>query len=873
MTTQTKQFTLLPTQVRPQTYVVTLVPDLETFTFRGEETVHIVISEPVTAITLNANELQVQSASVKRGRAKAVEASSISYDEKVETVTFSFDKPIPAGEASLNVAFTGTLNDRLHGFYRATYQLPSGEKRTMATTQFEPADARRALPCWDEPSIKATFKLSLVVPEGLAAVSNMPDESTVSNGDGTKTVSFQETPRMSTYLLAFTVADLEKVEARAESGTLVRVWATRGNAEKGRYALETSIKLLKYFNGYFGIPFPLPKLDHIAIPDFAAGAMENWGCITYREVALLVDPKESGAGTRQRVAEIISHEMAHMWFGDLVTMAWWNDLWLNESFASWMGDKAVNAIFPEWDMWTQFLVNDTASGLSLDGLKNSHPIEQEVRLPSDIQQLFDAISYSKGASIIRMLEDFISQETFQKGLYDYLSGHAYANAKGDDLWSSMGKASGQPILEMMNSWIRQTGYPVLETDVQRAADVTVRFKQARFLYDHTPGEQPAPTLWKVPVTIGGKGAKGTDRVLADKREATLKLDKAKPADPANGWVKLNAGQTGFYRVNYQQADWERLSRAVLAGDLGTEDRLGLQEDAYALQRAGFLPASQFLSLVGAYKNEEKYPVWADLSMGLKGIEALVLTEAYLPQLQAFGREMYRPIAQKVGWDAQPGEAHLRTLLRSVVLTQMGGYDDKSTVEEARRRFEKYLKDPSSLNPNLRALVYGMVAQSGGEKEFETLRDMARKATLQEEKLRLQGAWSRFQQPELLQKALQLSLSPEEVRSQDTVSLVTAIAGNKNGRDLTWKFVKGNWPELDRRYGAGGFGLMRLVSITGAFTTEEARKDVEAFFKAHPVASAERTVQQSLERIGLNIRWVARNREPIGQWLKQNGAKG
>ena len=438
----------LPTNVRPTRYRLILEPDLESFTFRGEEAVDIEVVEASSEITLNSSDIDILSSKLTVEGGSVLTPRDVVLDDSKETATFVFDSEIPTGPATLEITFTGELNDKLRGFYRSHYTDIDGQERYLATTQFEATDARRAFPCWDEPAVKSAFDVTLVVPGDLVAVSNMPVVSEEVNPSGSrpssKVVRFAETPVMSTYLLAFVVGDIESIEQRTDAGTLMRVWTTRGKQEQGRFALETAVNLLDYFDDYFGIRYPLPKLDHIAIPDFAAGAMENWGAITYRETALLVDPDHSSAGTRQRVAAIVSHEMAHMWFGDLVTMAWWNDLWLNESFASWMGDKAVDHLFPEWEMWTQFVMADTNSGLSLDGLKNSHPIEQEVNNPSEIGQLFDAISYSKGASILRMLEHFLGSEPFRQGLHLYLSSHEYGNAQTEDLWSALGEISGQP---------------------------------------------------------------------------------------------------------------------------------------------------------------------------------------------------------------------------------------------------------------------------------------------------------------------------------------------------------------------------------------------------------------------------------------------
>ena len=860
----TSEFLPLPSHVRPVKYRLTLTPDLVRFTFGGEETIDLEVLQSTSEIVLNAAEIEVQSASVARRDGATEAAQRIEYDKAAETVTIAFGNPLPPGQAKLALQFTGELNDRLQGFYRSTYQTLDGETRTLASTQFEATDARRAFPCWDEPAIKATFEATLVIPSHLTALSNTPLASETPAETGMKRVRFRETPPMSTYLLAFVVGELESIEAKSLDGTLVRVWTTPGRANQGQFALDVAVGLLPYFNDYFGIPYPLEKLDHLAIPDFAAGAMENWGAITYRETALLFDPENSSPGTRQRIAEVVAHEMAHMWFGDLVTMAWWNDLWLNESFASWMATKAVDHLFPEWDMWTQFVFSDLNAGLGLDGLENSHPIEQEVRNPAEIGQLFDAISYSKGASIIRMLEQFIGPDLFRKGLHRYLSAHQYANARTSDLWQAMEEESGQPVTAMMDSWTRQSGYPVIQAEIHReASQVEVHLSQRRFLYT---GVTQDPAQWQVPISVSGKGTTQSGSILLGDREDVLLLEQASPSDDSGAWVKINPAHTGFYRVHYALEEWSRLIPAIESLELPAADRLGLQSDAYALVRAGLLPATQFLELARAYGNEQEFAVWADLAANLRHLDHLLFQESYHGQLQALGRELLRPIARQVGWDPKPGEGHLQTLLRSTVLGQLGAFGDQDTLRDAQERFQRYLETPSSLVPDLRGVVYGLAAQAGDRATHDTMRRLAQEATLQEEKVRLLVSMARFQQQELIEETLRMSLS-SEVRAQDTVTLVGAVAFNPHGGTaLAWEYIKSNWPEFDRRYGAGGFAIMRLVSITGNFTTPEARQDVEEFFQGHPTPAAARTIQQALERIDLNARWLERNRDDLHKWF-------
>ena len=859
----TSNAVMLPASVRPVRYRLTLEPNLSDFTFGGEESIDIEVLEPTSKVVLNSAEIAVQSCKLTLADGSAVTLQSISLDESEETVTFEFGSTIPTGPAQLDIEFTGELNDRLHGFYRSAYTDVDGNERYMAATQFESTDARRAFPCWDEPALKATFDVTLKIPADLVAISNMPIVSETEEQAGAKAVHFAESPIMSTYLLVFIVGDLKAVEQEADGGTLIRIWAIRGKEKQGRFALETSVRLLTYFNDYFGIPFPLPKLDHLAIPDFAAGAMENWGAITYRETTLLVDPENSSAVTKQLVAAVISHEMAHMWFGDLVTMAWWNDLWLNESFASWMGDKAIDNLFPEWEMWTQFLTADTNTALSLDGLKSSHPIEQEVNNPAEIGELFDAISYSKGGSILRMLETFLGADAFQKGLHQYLTANQYANARTEDLWNALGDASGQPVATIMDTWVKQVGYPVLDVQVDRQDEgIEVSFSQSRFVYEDIIGEQePDDSLWQVPVSARTASDAKPVSTLMEGSQASMRLTPASTDE----WIKVNPLQTGFYRVKYPGDELAKLTSPIRDLTLPTNDRLGIQNDAYALAKAGHIPATDFLKLADAYKNETDASVCSDLASNLGGMDRLLWDAPFYDKFQEYALSIFQPIGQRIGWDAGPDEGHLDALLRSTVLAQLGSYEDVATLNEASRRFEWYADDSAKVRPDIRGLVFQLAAKQGSGSTYETMWDIERRVASQEEKVRLLVALTQFEQPGLLRETLEKSLS-DDVRAQDTITMVVWAASNKIGRDLTWEFVKDNWAEFDRRYGKGGFQIMRLVSITSRFSTPEKREDVERFFQDNPTPSADMSIRQSLERIRLNVAWLERNGSELAAWF-------
>ena len=861
---------VLPDNVRPIHYDLILTPNFDDFTFDGEVDVTVSMQPGTSEIMLNCAEIEIHSATVSwtdTNGEKEQAASNIAYDADAETAMISIPGT-PAdglvGNQHLRMSFTGELNDKLRGFYRSQYVNPEGETAYLATTQFEATDARRALPCWDEPAAKATFQVTLVVPEEMEAVSNTPIIHETRGDNGLKTLLYDKTPVMSTYLLAFVIGDLTHIEKEAADGTVVGVWMTRGKEEQGQFALDTSVKLLSFFNDYFGIPYPLPKLDHLAIPDFAAGAMENWGCVTYRETALLVDPENSSAGTRQRVAEVVAHEMAHMWFGDLVTMEWWDDLWLNESFATWVGTKAVDWLFPEWSMWTQFVNMDTNRAFNLDGLKNSHPIEQEVANPAEVSQLFDAISYSKGGSVLRMLEHFLTPNVFRIGLNTYLTRHSYQNARTTDLWTALEESSGQPVNSIMSSWTGQTGYPVLDVAATNTPNgLSLEVRQERFVFDSVLGENTGDDeeqVWPVPLTVAADGAAVTAHLVSG---ATGTVEVAAPTQP--DWFKVNPDQTGFYRVNYTDTDRERLASLVADRTLPATDRLGIQNDAFALSRAGLLPVTRFLALAESYHDETDASVWSDLATNLREIESLIANESYLGAYHAFGRRLFGPAAQRSGWEARPGEGHLDSLARSTVLSQAGVYGDPDTIAQAQELFEAYQADSGNVRPDLRGVVFSLVAQSGDRAVYDRMWELERAAELHEEKIRFLISMARFQQEELLRETLDRSLT-DDVRLQDTIFVVAAVAANNRGRNLAWEFLKEQWDEFDRRYGGGGFGLMRLVAITNAFTTNEQRKNVEAFFEAHPTPAAERTIRQALERISLNVAWLDRNRDELALYF-------
>ncbi|MDO8482318.1 MAG: M1 family metallopeptidase [bacterium] len=855
-----KKSVRLSGNVVPERYAIKLKPDLQKFTFEGEETISISIQKPTKSVTLHSRELDIEVVEiVSLNRQKSVGqerkffAIKISYNEKAETATFTFAAPIPRGAARLRLVFRGVLNDKLRGFYRSQYEV-AGEKRHMATTQFESTDARRAFPCFDEPAHKAVFDVTLLVPTHTVAISNTLPVSEIEREDGLREVTFSPTPKMSTYLLAFIIGEFEHIETRTKEGTLVRVFVTPGKKHQAEFALECAAKTLSFYNDYFDIPYPLPVLDMIAIPDFSAGAMENWGAITYRETAILVDPKHSSTASKQYVALVIAHEIAHQWFGNLVTMEWWTHLWLNEGFASYIEYLAVDKLYPSWNIWTQFAYMDLSRALALDALKHTHPIEIPVHHPDEIAEIFDEVSYSKGASVIRMLADYLGEKDFRDGLRMYLKKHSYANASTIHLWQAFAKVSGKPVEKIMKNWTGKGGYPVVSANLKNGK---LELTQKRFFSNPESSKQVKDkTLWSVPISV----LEGAHRqgVLLEKGRALATLR-------SKDWLKINSGESGFFRTAYSPELLEKLREPLRAGKLSELDRLGLVRDAFALAEGGVTETAEALKLATDYRGEDSYTVWAEMSLHLRKVFNLIADSCVAESYKKFACGIFEKAVKKVSWSPQKGENQNQTLLRSLILGNAGDYSHVETIAAAKKLFTDFLEHGKEVPADLRGAVYGVAAEHLGEKEFDKVMMFYKKETLHEEQGRLGRALASFADKKLLSHVLEFSLS-KDVRSQDTLSLVAGVWSNPVGRDLAWSFVKKNWPIFLERYGSGGYSLSRLVKSGSVFHTREQYDDFKQFFKTHSAPGASRAVEQVLEKIDGNIRWLARDGKNIEKWL-------
>ncbi len=844
----------LGTHIKPERYNLTLKPDLEAFTFSGKEVINITLYKAVKEIVLHSKDIDIETAEITQGKDMQF-AQKISYDIKAETVTFFFKKPIKKGKAKLSVVFEGAINETLRGFYRSRYTL-AGKTKHLATTQFEATDARRAFPCFDEPAQKAIFDVSLIIPGNHTAISNTLPTIVKEHEAGYKIVEFASTPRMSTYLLAFIIGEFEYVEGYTKDKVQVRVFTTEGKKHQAKFALQVAIKSLEFYNEYFGIPYPLPILDMIAIPDFESGAMENWGAVTYRETAILVDEEHSSLANKQWVALVIAHELAHQWFGNLVTMEWWTDLWLNEGFASYIEYLAVDHIFPQWKIWDQFLTADMAAALRLDALAHSHPIEVTVHHPDEINEIFDTVSYAKGASVIRMLASYLGESNFKMGLQHYLKKYSYKNTNTVDLWGSFEKISKKPVTRLMREWTGKTGYPLLSL---KEKNNQYSVSQERFFSSRISAKKnKEKTVWHIPFQY-----ESNNKVLGGL------LTKTSSPLIGKSIGKVNKGEQSVVRVRYDKESLTRLKDKIEVGKLSVHDRLGIIRDLFALAEGGYISGGIALEFSLSYKNETEYIVWSEIASGIDRIYNIIANEKFVGLYKKFALELFNPITKKIGWNKIKGEDHSHTFLRSLSLSYAGFYGNKDVILEAQKRFKNRSKNP--IEADIRSVTYSIVAHNGGIKEWKEFQKLHLNTEMHEEKERYVRALALFKDKELLKKTLAYALSVN-VRNQDAPHLITAVWRNSYGKDIAWSFVKNNWKVILKRFGEGGHFLSRLIPPLGNHIKAKDALDAKKFFKKNLAPGAERTLEQAYERIYSNSAWLASDKVNIKKWLEKNYGK-
>ena len=857
----------LPRAVVPRRYDLTLEPDLAAARFSGSATIAVDVVEATDAVVLNALELDIDAAWVETesGRLDA----TVALDTAAERATLALGVTLPPGPATVHLRFQGTLNDKLKGFYRSTFTDNSGDEQVMACTQMEATDARRAFPCWDEPDLKAVFGVTLVVDEGLLAVSNGGETGREPRDDGRVAIRFADTIPMSTYLVALVVGPLEATEPIDVDGTPLRVIHPPGKSGLTPYALEVGAFCLRYFTEWFSLPYAGDKVDLVAVPDFAFGAMENLGCITFRERLVLIDPDTATQSERQAVVDVIAHELAHMWFGDLVTMKWWNGIWLNEAFATFMEMKATDAFRPDWQRWVDFGLSRSAA-FDTDALASTRPIEFPVVSPAEAEGMFDILTYEKGASVVRMLEQYLGEDRFRAGIRRYMQAHQLGNTETTDLWDALEEETGEPVRRIADSWIFQGGFP--EVAVSRAGDSVLRFAQQPFRYQlgeggatgggegatAAPAAGRGPTTWAVPLLVGVASTGGgdhTEHVLLD--QPTADVEVPGPVDSVNA----NRGANGFYRVRYSG---ELLDRQIeRRAELSPVERYVLVDDTWAAVLAGSTEATTFLELAEGVAGETDLSVWERLLGGLGALDRLLEGEAR-ERFAARVRALLAPARQRLGDEPRADDDDRSRTLRGLLVGAAATVGkDETAIELCRSRLEAYLADPGSVEASLAAAALSASATLGDEALHERLADRFRTADNPQDRERFLYALARFRDRDCLARTLDLSLSGE-VRTQDAPYLIGQAIANRDNGETAWTFVARRWDDIAERFPDNS--IPRMLGGVRSLGRRAVAHQVAAFLAEHPVPQGELQVRQHLERMWVTVGLTEREADRLAAKL-------
>ncbi len=857
-------------QFVPKHYVLDLKPNRDSMVFSG--TVVIVgrkVGRPSQRLTFHQKGLKITAVRLtkhlKTG-AQEIKVDRVNLHNSMDEVRLHTNEMLYGGEYTVKLNFSGSITRQMNGLYPCYFE-HGGKKKVLLATQFESHHAREVFPCVDEPEAKATFDLILTTPKGEAVIANTPQKSQNHVGDLT-TTSFKTTPVMSTYLLAFVFGELGYNEAKTKQGTVVRTYATPENVKLTEFSLDIAVKVLDFYHDYFGIDYPLEKCDMVALPDFASGAMENWGCITYREQAMLIDPKNSTLAAKQYVAMVVAHELAHQWFGNLVTMRWWTDLWLNEGFASWIEYMAVDYLYPEWEMWTQFVVDEQQQALKLDALEHTHPIEVPVGHPDEIRTIFDVISYSKGASVIHMLHEYLGPELFKNGLRHYLKSHAYGNTDTIDLWQALEEVSEKPVKEFMHAWTSQPGFPIISATVD---ETQVELHQERFFLNPKHDKLPG-LIWPVPLPSQSQ--------LPD----TLKKTELMTHDPSADSLKLNLGQSGFYRVAYNSSHLKRLGELIKRGKFEPPDRLGILSDLFEAAKASKADTVDALYFLENFKNEDNYAVWDVISSALGSIRLSMDDEELRESMKPYVRDLVSVQLKRLGWERKKGESHFDSLLRPIIISIAASADEPAVVKKALALFKaahdvddispdlrgsnpsQSVKRGTDIDPDLRGAIFGTVARLGGEKEFAKLLRLHNTATLSEERNTLAAALTGFSQPKQVKQSLAL-ITTDTVRLQDVAYWIAYSFLNRHAKKQTWQWMKDNWTWLDKNLGSDLSFYRMPIYAARVFSELGFLKEYKAFFEPLLTTAFDRSFKQGIEMLQWQADWKKRDFKEIMHFFK------
>jgi aminopeptidase N len=863
----------LPYGVTPKHYTLSFTPDLQKATFSGEETIDVEVNQAGSSVTLNSIELEFQEATITQ-ESKAQPAKWSFVLEKEQT-TLTVADDLQPGPASIHIKFTGILNDKLHGFY-----LAKSKERNYATTQFENTDARRAFPSFDEPAFKAKFDITLIVNNGDTAISNGRIISdTPGPAQGKHTIQFATSPQMSTYLVAMAVGDFECNEGTADN-IPIRVCGTPDKKPLGTAALRYASEILKFYDQYYGIPYPFGKLDIVGVPDFEAGAMENTAAIFYRESLLFIDDKNSAVDSHQAVFEVLAHEMAHQWFGDLVTMKWWDNIWLNEGFATWMAFKPSQTLHPEWNA-NLAAVQARDRALTLDALVNTHPIRVKAETPEEINELFDPISYEKAGSVLRMIEAYVSPEVFRRGVNVYLRKFSYSNATAEDFWNALTAASGRPVDKIMPTFVDQAGEPLVtvrsacvnspavkepvrKSKRSRRAPLKPQPKtqitatQGRFWAD--PSVAPnKDQVWMLPVCVKASGTKPFCQIVSEKEQVM-------PMAGCSPWVFVNASAAGYYRTRYDKADLQKLIAAA-GTDLSTAERIVLLRDEAAMVGSGQENMGIFLDLVAAVNQDAEHSVVESYVPTFEFINDYLLQGAEAGPFRAWVRASFQPMMAKIGWTPGTNESPDTHTLRGDLVHILGFEgEDPETIRQSTQLAEQYLKSPDSVDASMAGAVLSVAARFGNEALFEQYVAALDRMHSPEQYYNVGRALADFRDPKIVERVLAMAVS-DDVRNQDAARMISSVLATVDNQKIAWEWIKAHWPAVEKKTTASSGPA--IVTATRTFCSAETRDDAQSFFTEHKVPSAERTLKQSREDVDSCIKTRPRLQTELADWLQQH----
>jgi puromycin-sensitive aminopeptidase len=856
----------LPRNVVPTRYELSLAPDLAAAKFLGHERVELDVTVATSTIICNAAELEISNATLSwPGDSPQVVELAIAFNEDLDQVTFTAPRQILPGPCVLECDFAGVLNDKLRGFYRSTFRDEDGNEHVIATTQCQSTDARRAFPCWDEPDRKAVFSVTLDVEDGLLAISNGAEISSTELPGGKRRLKFSDTIPMSSYLVAFVVGPLEATEAVDVDGTPLRVVHTPGKGRLTAFALETGAHALRYYTKYFDQPYPGDKLDLVAIPDFSFGAMENLGCVTFREVALLADPANTAREELERVAAVIEHELAHMWFGDLVTMSWWNGVWLNEAFATYMSLCCMDDFKPEYKCWVSF-GRDREMALGLDGLHYTRPIEFPVRTPDEVEAMFDPLTYEKGASLLRMLEEYLGTDRFRDGVRRYLAAHCYGNTETTDLWDALESVAGElPIRVLMDSWLRQGGHPLVTA---RKQNTEVVLTQEPFCYlplaDRPAGSAPSAigSGWLVPVAVEARPLKGP--ALSDRRHYELLRDDPVTVPFEPGMMVVNAGGSGVFRLRYEDG----LLGNILTGFERLEplERSKLVADTWACALAGLVPLEQFCALCANLDGELDSGVWATVA-GAVGMLDFAVADSERSRLESFVQSLFGPELARVGWDRRDNDDEDAARRRACLIETLGTVGADALVRATSRERFLAVGEGASLDADTAAAILHVVATAAGRGDFDALLARFRAPADPLEEMRYLDALGYVRNPEFCAETCELCIT--EIRTQDAPYLLRKLLINRIVGPQTWEFISSHWDKLVELYPTNS--ITRMLEVSRLCQLDPAQNatlasQVVAFCAEHPLGGHQRAMDQNLERLAVNVLFVLTQRPQLGSLL-------